>query len=90
VLAKAGLGAGAIDRESYQLALSVIALSLIVSPFWLVTARRIHSLGHTMQYTGIGPVFQRIYPNAYEWSRRGRVFALENAAALLHWLRSRR
>ncbi|MDO9125685.1 cation:proton antiporter [Parvibaculum sp.] len=90
VLAKAGLGAGAIDRESYQLALSVIALSLIVSPFWLVTARRIHSLGHTMQYTGIGPVFQRIYPNAYEWSRRGRAFALENAAALLHWLRSRR
>ncbi len=90
VLAKAGLGAGAIDRESYQLALSVIALSLIVSPFWLVTARRIHSLGHTMQYTGIGPVFQRIYPNAYEWGSRGRAFALEHFAALLHWLRSRR
>ncbi|MEQ8266593.1 MAG: cation:proton antiporter [Parvibaculum sp.] len=90
VLAKAGLGAGAIDRESYQLALSVIALSLIVSPFWLVTARRIHSLGHTMQYTGIGPVFQRIYPNAYEWGRRGKAFALDFFAALLHWLRSRR
>lgn len=90
VLAKAGLGAGAIDRETYQLALSVIALSLIVSPFWLVTARRIHGLGHTMQYTGIGPVMQRIYPNAYEWGRRGGALALDTFAALLHWVRSRR
>jgi CPA2 family monovalent cation:H+ antiporter-2 len=44
-LAKAGLGSGALNRDAYQLALSVIAFSLILSPFWLVTARRVHALG---------------------------------------------
>jgi len=44
-LAKAGLGSGALDRDAYQLALSVIAFSLILSPFWLMTARRFHARG---------------------------------------------
>ncbi len=40
VLAAAGVSVGAIDKEGYRLAISVIALSLLVSPLWLVTARR--------------------------------------------------
>ena len=90
VLAKAGLGAGAIDRETYQLALSVIALSLIVSPFWLVTARRIHGLRHNFQFTGVGSTAQRLYPNAYGLLLR-LAGALQNlAGSLAARLRERR
>lgn len=71
-LAKVGLGSGALDREAYQLALSVIALSLILSPFWLVTARRFHELGQK-PFEGIKPTFQSVYPHAFvvlSWSAR--------------------
>ncbi|MES1991833.1 MAG: cation:proton antiporter [Pseudomonadota bacterium] len=63
-LAKAGLGSGVLDREAYQLALSVIALSLILSPFWLVTARRFRALG-TMPFEGVNRTFEAIYPHAF-------------------------
>lgn len=63
-LAKAGLGSGALNRDAYQLALSVIALSLILSPFWLTTARRIHALG-TQPFTGFRSTAQSLYPSAY-------------------------
>jgi K+:H+ antiporter len=41
VLAAAGLSVGAIAGDGYQIALSVIALSLAVSPLWTAAARRI-------------------------------------------------
>lgn len=41
VLAAAGLSAGAISDSGYQIALAVIALSLIASPLWMLTARRV-------------------------------------------------
>lgn len=63
-LAKAGLGSGALDRDAYQLALSVIAFSLVLSPFWLVTARRFHALGQ-LPLTGLKPTFETIYPVAF-------------------------
>lgn len=44
VLAAAGASAGALTPEGYKLALSVIALSLLVSPVWFVGARRAHEL----------------------------------------------
>lgn len=39
VLIAAGLASGFIDRDGYQLALAVIALSLVVSPLWLTMVR---------------------------------------------------
>lgn len=67
-LAKAGLGSGALDRDAYQLALSVIALSLILSPFWLVTARRFHAVGQ-QQFTGLVSTFETLYPSAFARAR---------------------
>jgi CPA2 family monovalent cation:H+ antiporter-2 len=67
-LAKAGVGSGALDRDAYQLALSVIALSLILSPFWLTTARRFHDLG-TMPFTGFRATAKSLYPSAYAFLR---------------------
>lgn len=63
-IAKAGLGSGALDRDAYQLALSVIALSLILSPFWLTTARRFHALG-AVPMKGFKATVEKVYPSAY-------------------------
>lgn len=42
ILAAAGLSGRVLDQDAYRLALSVIAMTLIVSPLWMVTARRFH------------------------------------------------
>ena len=41
VLAAVGLTAGIISEIAYQYTIAVIALSLLVSPFWILAARRI-------------------------------------------------
>jgi len=47
VLAAVGLSHGIVDPDGYQLAVTVIALSWLVSPLWLVTARRFHDVAAT-------------------------------------------
>lgn len=44
VIAATGLSVAAIDREAYRLAISVIAFSLLISPLWMITARRFHRI----------------------------------------------
>ncbi len=44
VLVAAGTTAGLLSPEDHRLAISVIALSLMTSPFWLYTARRMEGL----------------------------------------------
>jgi CPA2 family monovalent cation:H+ antiporter-2 len=47
VLAAAGLATRALDRSGYRLAISVIALSLLISPVWQLMARRFHALARS-------------------------------------------
>jgi CPA2 family monovalent cation:H+ antiporter-2 len=42
ILAATGFRNGALDHDSYRLALSVIALTLVISPVWMVSVRRFH------------------------------------------------
>jgi len=44
VLAALGLSAGAIGDASHRLIVAVTVLSLLASPFWLATARRLHGI----------------------------------------------
>jgi len=44
VLVATGLAVGVIDAEDYKLVIAVIALSLMISPMWLVTSRRLHTI----------------------------------------------
>ncbi|MEC9368664.1 MAG: cation:proton antiporter, partial [Pseudomonadota bacterium] len=44
VIAAVGLQAAVIDYSIYQAAITLIAVSLLVSPFWLVTVRRFHEV----------------------------------------------
>ncbi|MGI9464567.1 MAG: cation:proton antiporter, partial [Aestuariivirgaceae bacterium] len=43
VLAAVGLRNGILDIDAYRLALSVIALSIVISPLWMSAARRFHN-----------------------------------------------
>ncbi len=47
LLAAAGFATGAIGIEGSRLVISVTVLSLVLSPFWLVTARRVHGIART-------------------------------------------
>ncbi len=42
ILASVGIANRVLDEDSYRLALSVIALTLMISPIWMVTIRRFH------------------------------------------------
>jgi len=44
VIVAVGLNANVIDYAAYQTAISVIAVSLLISPFWLLTLRRFHEV----------------------------------------------
>ncbi len=44
VLAALGLGAGVISDEAHRLIVAITVLSLLTSPFWLETARRLHRI----------------------------------------------
>lgn len=44
VLIASGLAVGVLTEEGYRLMISVIALSLLISPIWLVIARRLHDI----------------------------------------------
>ena len=51
VLVAVGLTAGIITEIAYQYTIAVIALSLLVSPFWILAARRILRVSHLAETT---------------------------------------
>jgi CPA2 family monovalent cation:H+ antiporter-2 len=44
VTAAVGLRTSVIDYAAYQAVIAVIAVSLLISPFWLITVRRFHDV----------------------------------------------
>ena len=80
VLVAAGVAAGTIGADGERLMVAVIALSLVISPLWLLTARRLHGLATTGVST-LGQLLGAVY---------GHEKALvDRAAAHLgrHWAR---
>ncbi|MBC6440937.1 MAG: cation:proton antiporter [Rhodospirillales bacterium] len=62
VLFALGLSVGAIDSEGYRLFVAVIALSLMISPLWLDSARRLQRLAvHADSWREL---MTRLYPQA--------------------------
>ncbi|MEZ5841738.1 MAG: cation:proton antiporter [Hyphomicrobiales bacterium] len=60
VLAAAGWQVGALDYDGYRLAIAVIAISLLISPLWMVTVRRFHEIavdGITDLRAALGEVY---------------------------------
>ena len=43
ILAAVGLRNGVLDIDAYKLALSIVAVTLMISPMWMITVRRFHA-----------------------------------------------
>ena len=69
VLVALGLSTGAIDEEGYRLFIAVIALSIIISPVWLNSARRIQNLATNAET--LRELVARLYPSATVSAHRG-------------------
>lgn len=77
VLAAAGMSSGQMGESEYRMLVSVIALSLAISPFWLFTARRLETIGWRSG-VGVNFVLNRLYGS--EW--RATASALRKSAAV--------
>lgn len=60
VLSLTGVQAGLIDEETTRLVVAVSALSLGLSPLWVITARRLHALA-VPHITSVGEIFHLVY-----------------------------
>lgn len=74
VLAAMGLSVGALTGEGYRMFVAIIALSLVISPLWLDSARRLHRMADEAE--SFDDLMARIYPRgsagthqALAWSR---------------------
>lgn len=96
ILAAAGLRNGVLDGDTYRLALSVIALSILISPLWMLAARRIHNAAdeglntlrdvvNELDTTGVTTLAQSHHPAA----RPVRIARIYGRASLLAWRRHR-
>ena len=61
LLVAAGTAAAILGPDDGLLIVSVIALSLVFSPLWLMTARRIHNLASGPTSAALGPLLDELY-----------------------------
>ena len=72
VLAATGLANGAIGSDAYRLAITVIAISLLVSPFWMASVRRFDALASD-GISDFRAALEEIYSDEIGEIRRGRM-----------------
>ncbi len=89
VLAALGLGAGVIAGEEYRLIVAVTVLSLLASPFWLATARRLHRIALLGITSGRETVRLAFGPEALALARstgRAETLMIEMASSATRWM----
>ncbi len=92
VLAALGLSAGAIDDASHRLIVAVTVLSLLASPFWLATARRLHGVALLGITSGRETLRLTFGPEARALARssaRAESAATQAARSASRWLGAR-
>ncbi len=72
VLAATGLTNGAIDGNAYRLAIAVIAVSLLVSPLWMISVRRFHVVARD-GISDFRAALAEVYAGEIEEFERGRM-----------------
>jgi CPA2 family monovalent cation:H+ antiporter-2 len=72
VLAATGLANGAVDGNAYRLAIAVIAVSLLVSPLWMVSVRRFHVVAQN-GILDFRAALAEVYSGEIEEFERGRL-----------------
>ena len=89
VLAAVAINAGAISEEAQRLLIAVTALSLLTSPFWLETARRIHRvmlLGVTSGRETLRLTYGRDLRNLLGFGSRREDFMVNMASGATRWM----
>jgi K+:H+ antiporter len=81
ILAAVGLKNGAITAEGYRFAISVIAISLLVSPFWMRSVRRFHAIASD-GVTDIRAALSSVYSSEIAEFQRGRTLARRAVASV--------
>ena len=72
VLAATGLSKGAVDADAYRLAIAVIAVSLLVSPLWMISVRRFHRVARD-GVSDFRVALAEVYAGEIEEFERGRL-----------------
>ncbi|HSM19932.1 MAG TPA: cation:proton antiporter [Hyphomicrobiales bacterium] len=96
VLATVGFTNGLIDGGGYKLAMAVIAMSLLISPFWMASVRRFGSVARS-GITDFRAALAEVYASeihelergARLFRRAGRVVSRRARATHLAWRRSK-
>ena len=85
LLAAAGFATGAIGVEGSRLVVSVTVLSLVLSPFWLMTARRVDKIARTV--SSFGEVLHAAYGEDVLAMREGSTRIVRQLGDAAHRLR---
>ena len=72
VLAATALGNGSLSGDAYRLAIAVIAVSLLVSPLWMVSVRRFHTVARN-GISDFRAALAEVYAGEIEEFERGRM-----------------
>ena len=72
VLAATGLANGALGADAYRLAIAVIAVSLLVSPLWMISVRRFHVVAR-YGISDFRAALGEVYAGEIEEMERGRL-----------------
>ncbi|MCB1475898.1 MAG: cation:proton antiporter [Rhodobiaceae bacterium] len=78
ILASIGVTRGVLDSQGYQLALTVIAISLLVSPFWMANLRRFHDVA-AQGVIDLKATLAEVYAVELEEMARGRALLFRTA-----------
>ena len=96
VLATVGFANGLIDGAGYKLAMAVIAMSLLISPFWMASVRRFDAVarsGITDFRTALAEVYAseilELERGARLFRRAGRMVSRRTRATRFAWRRNR-
>jgi len=81
LLAGVGVGTGVIPPETSRLVVAVAVLSLLMSPLWTITARRLHGMAADGIDT-VGEVWTIAWGSETELAKRGLVLAGKRTARI--------
>jgi CPA2 family monovalent cation:H+ antiporter-2 len=89
VLAALGLSVMAITSDTYRMFVAVIALSLVISPIWLDSARRLQRIASTGTES-LEELMLRLYPAQLTALRIAEQAAAGRTRRVAKWARDRR
>jgi CPA2 family monovalent cation:H+ antiporter-2 len=75
ILSAVGLSSGLITEQASRLIVAVIACSLVISPFWLALARRLHTLEGARGERLTSLLAWLYHDEAQQWRQRSRQVA---------------